>query len=78
MLWFTQPHQWYKVKDLSDLRDHIDNRFDKLDDKLTSHLDRISKTEESIIWLKGHVKISTTLLITIIGVVVSYILTLQG
>lgn len=52
---------------LEELKYHIDKRFDRVENKLDSHLERISKAEEAIIWLKGHVKISTTLVLTIIG-----------
>lgn len=56
---------------LEDLRDHIDNRMDKFDNKLDNHLERLSKTEEAISWLKGHVKVSTTILITFIGLMIT-------
>lgn len=47
-----------------ELRDHIDSRLDRIESqnlrvegKLDSHLERISKAEEAIIWIKGHIKI---------------------
>lgn len=52
--------------DIRDLREHLDNRIDRLETKLDDHLDRISKAEESIHWLKGHVKISISVLLAFI------------
>lgn len=56
------------------LQEHIDRRFDGLDDKLErfevkldSHLERLSKAEASIEWLKGHAKIVTTVILTVAG-----------
>lgn len=56
------------------LQDHLDNRFDSLDSrldrveaKLDSHLDRLSKAEESVAWLKGHVKFSMSILLAVVG-----------
>lgn len=57
--------------DHRDLRDHIDLRMDKvdgkvdrveqsldrIDEKLDSYLERISRNEEAIIWIKGHIRI---------------------
>lgn len=48
-------------------------RFDKLDDKIDNHLERISKAEEAIEWLRGHVKITTAIVLAVIGAVITYI-----
>lgn len=53
--------------DIKELHTHLDRRLDKLEDKLDDHLGRISKAEASIEWLRGHVKISTALFITVAG-----------
>ncbi len=47
--------------------EHINSKLDRLDNKLDAHLERISKAEEAIVWLKGHVKLVTTIGISIIG-----------
>lgn len=48
---------------LEDLRLHLDTRLDKLEDKLDNHLERIAKSEASIEWLKGHVRVSISILL---------------
>lgn len=60
--------------DHQQLKSHLDERFDRLeskldihDEKFTNHLERLSKAEETIIWLKGHVKIVTAIGISIAG-----------
>ncbi len=56
--------------DLHDLREHLDGRLDSVRDdmvriegKLDNHLERISKAETSIEWIRGHLRISVTILI---------------
>ena len=60
--------------DFEQLKNHFDGRFDRLEDKLdvhdeklTNHLERLSKAEEAIQWLRGHVKIVTTIGISVAG-----------
>jgi hypothetical protein len=50
-----------------DLREHLDARLDRIENKLDSHLDRISKSEEAIVWLKGHVRVVTAVGIACLG-----------
>lgn len=47
---------------------HMDARFDRVESKLDKHLEQISTNTEAIGWIKGHVKLSMTMIITIIGV----------
>lgn len=56
------------------LQEHLDNRFDGLDRKLErveakldNHLDRLSRAEASIEWLRGNVKIVTTIILATAG-----------
>lgn len=37
----------------------IHNKLDRIDNKLDNHLSRLSKAEEAIIWIRGHLKITT-------------------
>ena len=57
-----------------ELLNHINHRFDRVEDslvrvdgKLDTHLDRISKAEASIDWLRGHAKISITIVLAIVS-----------
>lgn len=50
-----------------DLKDHIDARFDRLENKMDDHLERLSKAEEAIVWLKGHVKLVTAVGVACLG-----------
>ena len=60
------------------LQKHLDGRFDRIEDKLDNHLDRLSKAEEAIEWTKGHLKISTTFVLgTISTIIVAYFKYLQ-
>ncbi len=60
---------------VSDLKEHLDRRLDGLSselkdeikglsEKVDNHLERISKAETSIEWIRGHLRISVTLLIS--------------
>lgn len=68
------------------LQEHLDNRFDALDSrldrveyKLDSHLERLSKAEASIEWLRGHAKIVTTVILTVAGFIATlYFTNLKG
>lgn len=64
--------------DLKDFQDHLDTRFDRLEArfdshemKLDNHLERLSKAEEAILWLRGHVKIVTAIGISVTGALIS-------
>lgn len=48
---------------ISELKEHLDTRLDRIEEKLGDHLERISKAEEAITWIKGHLKISVSLLL---------------
>ncbi len=58
--------------------DRIENKLDVIDVKLDDHLERLSKAEESIEFLKGHVKITITLGIAILGSALTYIINTFG
>ena len=48
-------------KDYRELITVIHTDVKALHTKLDNHLERISKAEESITWIKGHIKVVTTL-----------------
>lgn len=58
----------------SRLQEHLDRRFDNLDhkferieSKLDNHLDRLSRAEASIEWLRGNVKVITIIVLSVAG-----------
>lgn len=62
----------------SDLRQHLDNRFDSVDErlsrvetKLDDHLGRLAAAEASIEWLKGHAKLVVTIIMAAGGFLAS-------
>lgn len=54
--------------------DRIEQKVDRIDQNLTSHLGRISVLEESVNWLKGHVKITITVAVSITMTVLGILL----
>lgn len=61
-----------------DWQDRIENKLDQINIKLDNHLERLSHAEEAIIWMKGHIKIVTTLAITVIGLIVTAMMQFIG
>lgn len=62
----------------NDLKRHLDDRFDSIDSrlervelKLDDHLQRLSTAEASIEWLRGHVKVFTTIILAAAGFLAS-------
>jgi len=56
--------------DHKELQDHIDKRFDRvhvdvmsIHEKIDNHLERLSKAEEAIVWIKGHIRIGVMLVV---------------
>jgi hypothetical protein len=54
-----------------DKLEDIKNSLSRIEGKLDSHLERISKAEEAIVWLKGHVNLVTALGLAIAGTLLS-------
>jgi hypothetical protein len=61
-----------------ELKQHLDDRFDRVDerlsrveDKLDDHLARLSAAEASIEWLKGHAKLTVTIILAAGGFLAS-------
>lgn len=53
--------------ELQSLRDHLDSRLDKIEDKLDNHLERIATAETSIEWIRGHIKFMVSLSVALAG-----------
>ena len=67
--------------DHKELLNHINHRFDRVEDslvrvdeKLDTHLERISKAEASIEWLRGHAKISITIVLAIVSSLIGLVI----
>jgi chaperonin cofactor prefoldin len=62
----------------NELKQHLDERFDSVDkrlerveEKLDDHLSRLSTAEASIEWLRGHAKLSITIILSVAGFLAS-------
>ena len=53
--------------------DRIHGKLESIEDKLDDHLERLSKAENSIEWLKMHLKGMTTIGLTIILSLLGYL-----
>lgn len=53
----------------------INQKLDRIDEKLDNHLTRLTKAETDVSWIKGHLKISLGFVITIITSLIAYYLT---
>lgn len=47
--------------------DNLDNKFERIESKLDNHLERLSRAEASIEWLRGNVKVVTTIILATAG-----------
>lgn len=61
-----------------ELKHHLDDRFDRVDarlsrveDKLDDHLQRLSTAEASIEWLRGHARLTVTIILAAGGFLAS-------
>lgn len=51
--------------------DRIENKIDKQDGKLDDHLERISRAEEAVVWMKGHLQVVTGIVISMVSAVIA-------
>lgn len=47
--------------------DRIQNQLDRIETKLDGHLERVSKLEQDVNWLRGHLQVATAIVISVIG-----------
>jgi hypothetical protein len=47
--------------------ERVEARLERIEIKLDDHLQRVSKAETDISWLRGHVQIATTVFISTVG-----------
>lgn len=63
---------------INDKLDRLESKLDKLDGKLDNHLERISKIETSVKWLKGSMKLGVGILVSVLSGIATAILHLYG
>ena len=61
--------------DLSDFKDHVDKRFDNLEEKVDTVIVNETANKTDISWLKGHVKFTTVVFTTLFTGLLLYLLT---
>lgn len=68
--------------DLESLKSHMDSRFDqveskvdRLDDKIDPYASRLSALETNVSWLKGHLNITSALVMSVGSGVLIWLLT---
>lgn len=59
---------------MSEQLDRMEDKIDKMGDKLDSHLERIAAAETSIEWIKGHITLLITAVVSALGGTLAYIL----
>lgn len=57
-----------------DLIDHLNRRFDRLEEKLDDYQVKTIETKQDVTWLKGYVKVSLSALVTLGGAILAYLL----
>jgi len=56
----------------------INSKLDVMNNKLDDHLGRLSKAEEAITWMKGHIKIVTTMAVGVVLAMIPVMLNIFG
>lgn len=67
LLELSSDNNGWRAVDLRELREHLDDRLDTIEDKLDDHLERIAKAETNIQWLSGHAKIVVSIVTATLG-----------
>lgn len=57
--------------ELQDLKKHLDDRLDRIEDKLDDSRQRIAAAETSIVWIRGNVKLMYSLLAAAVSGVIA-------
>lgn len=47
--------------------DDIKTQLDRIETKLDDHLERLSKAEEAIVWMRGNLKLVIAVVIAVLG-----------
>lgn len=51
----------------SGIMDDIKERLGRIEEKLDAHLDRVTRVEKDVEWLRGHLTIATSIFLGVIG-----------
>jgi hypothetical protein len=57
--------------DIRELHNHLDSRLDRIETKLDDYHGRLSKAEEALVWMQGHLKLVTAVGIAAFGSVLA-------
>ena len=60
--------------DLRELKEDIDERFDRVESKLDTFIPLANKHEADLAWVKGFIKTSITLVATAISAIITYLI----
>ena len=56
------------------LIDHMDHRLDKIEAKLDSHLERVTRNEEGLESVRGHIKLIMSVLLAVVSAAITGII----
>lgn len=54
--------------------EELNDRLVRIEDKLDTHLQRVTQAEKDIEWLRGHVKMATTIFLAVLGAIGTYLI----
>lgn len=60
--------------ELDTLHEHLDKRLDRIEGKLDSHLERITKAEADVSTIRGQMKLGLTGIMTLLSAAITYLL----
>jgi hypothetical protein len=63
--------------DLNELQEHVDRRFDRIEDKLDTYIPLTTQATSDMEWVKGYVKFSLVTVIGILGYLLSQFFVLR-
>lgn len=62
----------------NDQFERLDKRLDRIENKLDNHLDRLSASEESIRWIRGHIKMGAVFISSLFVAIIGFLLAKFG
>ncbi len=58
--------------EIKDLADRVDERLNRIEEKLDMHIQGSITNAADIHWIKGYIRLSTSVILTILGAVFTY------